>query len=170
MNVLIIGSGGREHALAWKVKQSPKVKKIYAIPGNAGISSVSECLSLNTQDFNALIQFAQARQIDLTIVGPEIPLAQGLVDQFHAAGLKIFGPTQEAAQLESSKVFSKKLMAEAGVPTAPFEIFDSVNEAKKFIIDREPPFVIKADGLAAGKGVMIAESCEEGVQIVNRMI
>ncbi len=170
MKVLVVGSGGREHALIWKIAQSPLVQKIYAAPGNAGIESLAECVNIAADQIEDLQQFALNQKIDLTVVGPELPLVRGIVNQFEKAGLKVFGPTAEAAQLEGSKAFAKKIMSDAGVPTAAFQIFDNVNEAKRFIIDREPPFVIKADGLASGKGVLIANSCEEGIQVVNQMI
>ena len=170
MKILVVGGGGREHALIWKIAQSPLVKKIYAAPGNAGIEELAECVSIAVDQIEDLRQFALDEKIDLTIVGPELPLVHGIVDLFEETGLKIFGPSAEAAQLEGSKAFAKKIMSDAGVPTAAFQIFDNVNEAKRFIIDREPPFVIKADGLASGKGVLIANSCEEGIQVVNQMI
>ncbi|MBI4358902.1 MAG: phosphoribosylamine--glycine ligase [Candidatus Omnitrophica bacterium] len=170
MKVLVVGAGGREHALVWKIAQSPLVKAIYAAPGNAGIEEFAECVNISVDQIEELRQFALDQKIDLTVVGPELPLVRGIVDQFEAAGLKIFGPSRGAAKLEGSKAFAKQLMSEVGVPTAAFQIFDNVNEAKRFIIDREPPFVIKADGLAGGKGVLIARSCEEGVQVVNQMI
>ena len=170
MKILVIGSGGREHVLVWKIAQSPLVTKIYAAPGNAGIETLAECVNISVDQIDDLREFALNQKIDLTVVGPELPLVRGIVDRFEGSGLKIFGPFQEAAKLEGSKAFSKRLMSEAGVPTAAFQIFDNVNEAKRFIIDREPPFVIKADGLASGKGVLIAHSCEEGIQVVNQMI
>ncbi len=170
MKILVIGGGGREHALIWKIAQSPLVQKIYAAPGNAGIENLAECISISVEQIEDLLQFVLNQKIDLTIVGPELPLVRGIVDRFEEADLKIFGPSAEAARLEGSKAFAKKIMSDAGVPTAAFQIFDSVNEAKRFIIDREPPFVIKADGLASGKGVLIANSCEEGMQVVNQMI
>ena len=170
MKVLVIGGGGREHALIWKIAQSPLVTKIYAAPGNAGIERLAECVNLNVDQIEDLRDFAFDQKVDLTVVGPELPLVRGIVDLFQESGLKIFGPGREAAKLEGSKAFSKKLMAEVGVPTAAFQIFDNTNDAKRFIVDREPPFVIKADGLASGKGVLIARSCEEGVQVVNQMI
>lgn len=170
MKVLVIGSGAREHTLVWKISQSPLVKKIYTAPGNAGIQGLAECVNISVDAFDDLLQFAFDQRIDLTVVGPELPLARGIVNLFQDSGLKIFGPTREAAKLEASKAFAKKLMAESGVPTADFQVFDNVNQAKQFIIDREPPFVVKADGLASGKGVLIAHSCEEGIQIVNQMI
>ncbi len=170
MKILVIGSGGREHTLIWKIAQSPLVTKIYAAPGNAGIETLAKCVNINMDQLDDLRQFALNQKIDLTVVGPELPLVNGIVDLFESSGLKVFGPSGEAAKLEGSKAFSKRLMAEVGVPTAAFQIFDSVNEAKRFIVDREPPFVIKADGLASGKGVLIANSCEEGIQVVNQMI
>lgn len=170
MKILVIGAGGREHALVWKISQSPLVTKIYAAPGNAGIEQLAECVNIAVDQIEDLRQFALDQKIDLTVVGPELPLVHGIVDQFEKAGLKIFGPSAEAARLEGSKAFAKKIMLDAGVPTAAFQIFDQVNDAKRFIVDREPPFVIKADGLASGKGVFIAQSCEEGVQVVNQMI
>ncbi|MBI4372598.1 MAG: phosphoribosylamine--glycine ligase [Candidatus Omnitrophica bacterium] len=170
MKILVIGAGGREHALVWKIAQSPLVTKIYAAPGNAGIEELAECVNISVDQLEDLRDFAFNQKIDLTVVGPELPLTYGIVDLFQASGLKVFGPSREAAKLEGSKAFSKRLMAEVGVPTAAFQVFDNVIEAKRFIVDREPPFVIKADGLAGGKGVLIAGSCEEGIQVVNQMI
>lgn len=170
MNILVIGNGGREHALVWSIAKSPLVKKIYAAPGNAGIKALAECIAIDSDAIGELVQFAKSHSIDLTVVGPELPLAHGIVDTFQAEGLKIFGPTKAAAQLEASKIFAKQLMAEAGVPTAEFQIFDNVNQAKHYIVEREPPIVVKADGLAGGKGVLIANSCEEGIKVVNQMI
>ncbi len=170
MNVLVVGSGGREHALAWKIAQSKELQKLYVAPGNAGISKIGECVSIQSDDIPALIAFAKEKSIDLTVVGPEVPLVNGMVDQFENEGLLIFGPKKQAAQLEGSKIFSKEIMIESGVPTADFKIFSDVKEAKRYIIDHEPPLVIKAEGLAAGKGVVIANSCEEGIEAVNQMI
>ena len=170
MKVLLIGSGGREHALAWKIRQSPFLSKLYAAPGNAGIAQIAECAAVSSEDVDGLLAFAQEKDIDLTIVGPEGPLALGIVDRFQAAGLKIFGPTQAAAKIESSKIFSKELMVRAGVPTADFKIFNESALAKHYLIESESPFVIKADGLAAGKGVVVAPSCEEAVQAVIKFM
>ncbi|OGW81722.1 MAG: phosphoribosylamine--glycine ligase [Omnitrophica bacterium RIFCSPLOWO2_12_FULL_44_17] len=170
MKVLVIGSGGREHALVWKIKQSPLVEKIYVAPGNAGISQIAECVNINIDQYDRMIQFAESNHIDLTVVGPEKPLADGIVNRFRAKKLKIFGPVQEAAQLEGSKVFSKRIMAEAHVPTAVFEVFNSVDQAEKFICKKNPPFVIKADGLAAGKGVVISETREDANKTVRNII
>ncbi len=167
MKVLLVGSGGREHALAWKIRQSPFLSKLYAAPGNAGIAESAECVPVQAEDIDALLGFAQEKEIDLTIVGPESPLANGIVDRFYAAGLKIFGPTQAAAQIESSKIFSKELMVRAGVPTADFKIFTDPAQAKHHVVESEAPsLVIKSDGLAAGKGVFIPNSCEDAVQAV----
>ncbi len=170
MKILVIGSGGREHTLIWKIAQSPLVERIYAAPGNAGIGELAECVPIEATDIEALCDFAKTAQIDLTIVGPELPLVEGIVDQFEEKHLRIFGPTKEAARLEGSKAFAKGLLDELGIPTAAFHTFTTVNDAKKFIVDEEPPFVIKADGLAQGKGVIIASTCEEGVHVVNQMI
>ncbi len=170
MKVLLVGSGGREHVLAWKIAQSPKLTKLYAAPGNAGIAQVAECVPIKPDQIEALASFAKEQEIDLTVVGPEAPLVSGIVDRFQREGLLVFGPTKEAARLEGSKIFAKELMVEAGIPTAKFQVFTEVNEAKRYIIEQEPPIVIKADGLAAGKGVIIAKTCEEGIEAVNRMI
>ena len=170
MKVLLIGSGGREHALAWKIRQSPFLSKLYAAPGNGGICELAECISIPVEDVNGLLQFAREKDIDLTIVGPEAPLALGIVDRFQKEGLKIFGPTQAASQIESSKIFSKEMMIRAGVPTADFKVFQSAADAKRHLIESEPPFVIKADGLAQGKGVVVAGSCEDAVQAVTKFM
>ncbi len=170
MKVLIIGSGGREHALAWKIRQSPFLSKLYAAPGNAGIAEIAECVPLAAEDIDGLLRFAAEKEIDLTLVGPEAPLARGIVDRFRAQGLKIFGPSQKAAQLESSKIFAKEQMVRAKIPTAEYKIFTSASEAKHHLIESEPPFVIKADGLAAGKGVVMAATCEEAVQAVTQFM
>lgn len=170
MNVLVIGSGGREHALAWKIAQSPDLTKLYAAPGNAGIASLGECVPIKGDDIDQLLVFAKEKEIDLTVVGPEAPLVQGIVDRFEAEGLAIFGPSKEAARLEGSKIFAKEMMKQNGVPTAQYRVFNDAAQAKRYLIDQEPPMVIKADGLAAGKGVIIAQSCEEGIHAVNSMM
>lgn len=167
MNVLLVGSGGREHALAWKIRQSPFLSKLYAAPGNPGIRELAECVALQAEDIEGLLRFAKEKEIDLTVVGPEAPLAKGIVDRFYAEGLKIFGPTQAASQIESSKIFAKELMVRAGIPTADFKIFSDASQAKHCLVESEPPFVIKADGLAAGKGVVVASTCEDAVQVVT---
>ena len=170
MKVLLIGQGGREHALAWKIRQSPFLSKLYAVPGNAGIAELAECVSLSTEDLEGLLTFAREKEIDLTLVGPEVPLAVGIVDRFQAEGLRIFGPTKAAAEIESSKIFAKEIMVRAGVPTAEFKIFNDSAPAKHYLVESEPPFVIKADGLARGKGVVLASSCEEAVQVITKFM
>ena len=168
MKVLIIGSGGREHALVWKIKQSPKVTKIYGAPGNGGISKDAECVDIKADDIKSLLQFAKQNKIGLTIVGPEAPLAAGIVDEFTKAGLKIFGPAKELARLEASKVFAKETMQRFGIPTADFEVFTDAQSAKlKAQIAKHYPIVIKADGLAAGKGVIIAKTKKEATDAID---
>ncbi len=168
MKVLIIGSGGREHALAWKLKQSPILKKLYCAPGNAGIANVAECVDIPVDAFKKLLQFAKSKKIDLTVVGPEVPLVAGITDLFRTEGLLVFGPDQKAAQLEGSKIFSKQKMTAYRIPTARFEEAEDFASAKKIIEGwGEFPVVIKSDGLAAGKGVVIAGSKEEAVQTLE---
>lgn len=170
MNILVIGSGGREHTLVWKISQSPLVKKIYCAPGNGGIAGLAECVDIPVSDLDALKAFAKEKKIDLTVVGPEAPLVDGIVDVFQKDGLKVFGPSKDAARLEGSKIFSKMTMAKYGVPTARFEVFDDSAKAKEYVLAKEPPYVIKADGLAAGKGVIIAQTAEEAVKAVAEML
>ncbi|HBR14434.1 MAG TPA: phosphoribosylamine--glycine ligase [Candidatus Omnitrophica bacterium] len=170
MKVLIVGSGGREHALAWKIKQSPMVKELYCAPGNGGIAQISECVDIPAEDIQRLVQFAKKKAIDLTVVGPEAPLVAGIVDVFKKEGLAIFGPSQLAAQLEGSKVFAKEFMQKYDIPTAAFESFDDIREARAFLAKAEFPLVIKADGLAAGKGVMICQNMEEGEESLVQMM
>jgi len=167
MNILVIGSGGREHALCWKLKQSSKVEKIYCVPGNAGIAQVAECVPGNIHDFSFLVSLAKEKQIGFTVVGPEAPLVDGVVDAFEKEGLKVFGPNKKAAQLEGSKIFSKEIMQQAGVPTADYKIFDDLDEAKTHVINADYPLVIKADGLCAGKGVFIISSAEEAIKTLD---
>jgi phosphoribosylamine---glycine ligase len=155
MKVLVIGKGGREHALVWRLHQSETVWKIFCATGNPGINQIAEPVAISPTDFAALIEFAKSKSVDLTIVGPEDPLAAGIVDEFTRAGLKIFGPTAAAAQLETSKSFAKTVMREAGVPTADFAVFDDADSARRYVNARKAPFVVKADGLALGKGVVI---------------
>ncbi len=161
MKILIIGSGGREHVLAWKIAQSRNVTKIYCAPGNGGIAQVAECVNIAADDIKGLADFAQDKNIDLTVVGPEAPLVHGIVDAFDQRGLKIFGPDQAAAQLEGSKVFAKEFMHRHGIPTASFMSFDSSDEARSFVRSTRYPLVIKADGLAAGQGVFVCYTEEE---------
>ncbi|MEW5974118.1 MAG: phosphoribosylamine--glycine ligase [Pseudomonadota bacterium] len=172
MKILVIGSGGREHALAWKLAQSPRVAKVYVAPGNAGTAREAKCENVGIQatDVPALFAFARDRAIDLTVVGPEAPLAAGVVDTFRDGGLRIFGPTREAAQLESSKAFAKDFLARHRIPTAEYRVFTELNPALDYIHDRGAPIVIKADGLAAGKGVVVAMTQAEACDAVRDML
>lgn len=172
MKVLIVGGGGREHALAWKAAQSPKVETVFVAPGNAGTLAEPkvENRPIAAEDIPGLLAFAKERAIDLTIVGPEAPLVAGIVDEFRAAGLKCFGPTRLAAQLEGSKAFCKDFLARHGIPTAEYQTFTAVDEAVAYIRRKGAPIVIKADGLAAGKGVVIAQSEQEAVDAVTDML
>ncbi|WP_077730276.1 phosphoribosylamine--glycine ligase [Methylocaldum sp. 14B] len=172
MKVLIVGGGGREHALAWKAAQSPKVETVFVAPGNAGTLAEPkvENRPIAAEDIPGLLAFAKERAIDLTIVGPEAPLVAGIVDEFRAAGLKCFGPTRLAAQLEGSKAFCKDFLARHGIPTAGYQTFTAVDEAVAYIRRKGAPIVIKADGLAAGKGVVIAQSEQEAVDAVTDML
>lgn len=157
MNILVIGSGGREHTLVWKLSKSPKATKIYALPGNVGMENIAECVnSIAITDNAKITEFAQNNNIDLVVVGPEVPLTNGLVDALNAAGIKAFGPTKSAAEIEGSKSFSKNLMKKYNIPTAKYEVFTDAAAAKEYIKNEGAPIVIKADGLAAGKGVVVA--------------
>lgn len=171
--VLVIGQGGREHALVWKLAQSPEVGKIYAAPGNPGMAQLAECLDIGVEDIDSLLEFAGREGIDLTVVGPEAPLMIGIVDRFKAAGLKIFGPSAEAARLEGSKVFTKQLLHKYGIPTARFEVCDhseAAHKAAKSYIDQARPVVLKADGLAAGKGVVVTADGQEAAAAIEAMM
>ena len=170
MNILLIGSGGREHALAWKLAQSPKVQMVYVAPGNAGTATDIRLKNIPITDTVALRTWALDHKIDLTVVGPEGPLALGIVDDFRAHGLRIFGPTQAAAQLESSKAFSKAFMQRHGIPTARFETFSDAKSAHAFVDAMGAPIVVKADGLAAGKGVVVAMTLKEAHDAVDFML
>jgi len=179
MRILVVGSGGREHALVWKIAQSKLVDKIFCAPGNGGIAQTAECVDIKADDVFGLLEFARKEKIDLTVVGPEIPLALGIVNEFIKAGLKIFGPNKRAANLEASKVFSKQLMAKYNVPTADFKVFSAeggsayggdMAAAKKYIEKIGAPCVIKADGLAAGKGVVVAKTIKEANDAVTSMM
>ncbi|MFA4905070.1 MAG: phosphoribosylamine--glycine ligase [Candidatus Margulisiibacteriota bacterium] len=169
MNILVIGSGGREHALCWKLAQSPKVSKIFCAPGNAGTAQVAENVEIKAEDLPGLLKFAKVNKIDITVVGPEVPLVLGIVDLFESQGLPIFGPSKAAAQLEGSKIFAKELMKKYKIPTADFASFTDPTEAKKYAKKLGAPVVIKADGLAAGKGVIIAETISAAEQAVDGM-
>ncbi len=172
MQVLIIGGGGREHALAWKVAQSPRVVRVYVAPGNAGTAHEAKChnVAISAEDVDGLLRFAQDNRVDLTIVGPEAPLVLGVVDRFQSAGLRIFGPTQKGAQLEGSKAFAKDFLARHKIPTAAYGNFTDVAAAESFIHSHGAPIVVKADGLAAGKGVIIAQSEAEACAAVRDML
>jgi phosphoribosylamine---glycine ligase len=167
MKVLVIGGGGREHAIVWKLSQSRSVDKIYCCPGNAGISEIAECINVSQNDFRALLDFVNYEWIDLTIVGPEDPLSRGIVDIFENEGRKILGPCKRAAQLESSKVFSKDLMRAHNIPTAEYKVFTSYLHAEEYIRVKGTPIVIKADGLAAGKGVFVASNTDEAMDALK---
>ena len=170
MKILVIGGGGREHALAWKLAQSPKVQCVYVAPGNGGTALDGRLINLNLSSPGELSRFAATEKIALTVVGPEAPLAAGVVDEFRAKGLRIFGPTKAAAQLESSKAFSKAFMARHGIPTAEFETFTDVAAAHAYLDSKGAPIVVKADGLAAGKGVVVAMSLDEAHAAVDDML
>ncbi len=170
MRILVIGSGGREHALVWKLAQSKFADKIFCAPGNGGIAKLAECVDIKADDITALIDFAKKEGIDFTVVGPEAPLSLGIADEFTKNNLKIFGPSKKASQLESSKIFSKQLMAKYNVPTASFKVFDDILEAEKYIEKIGAPCVIKADGLAAGKGVVVAATVDEAKKAVRDMM
>ncbi|MCL6472938.1 MAG: phosphoribosylamine--glycine ligase [Firmicutes bacterium] len=167
MRVLVVGSGGRENALVWKIKQSPKVKEIFCIPGNGGIAELAQCVNIDQSDLEALADFAQDKAIGLTVVGPEAPLVAGIADVFAKKRLKVFGPSAEAARLEGSKSFAKEIMKKYGVPTGAANLFDNYGEAVSYLEKINPPYVIKADGLAAGKGVFIAKSLDEAKAAVK---
>jgi len=170
MKILVIGSGGREHALCWKIKQSPLVKKIFCAPGNGGIADVADCVDIDVNDFAKLVEFAKEKKIDLTVVGPEAPLANGIVDLFEKNKLKIFGPSKIAAQLEGSKVFAKEFMHNWNIPTAVFKSFDDIGNAKKFLNKAQFPLVVKADGLASGKGVFICKNIDEAQKALDQVM
>lgn len=171
--VLVIGQGGREHALVWKLAQSPQIEKLYAAPGNPGMAQLAECIDIGSSDIGRLLDFARKEKIDFTVVGPEAPLMDGIVDQFKAAGLKIFGPSAGAARLEGSKVFTKQLLHKYGIPTAEFQVCadsDSAHRAAHVYIDQARPVVLKADGLAAGKGVVVTADAEEANNAIEAMM
>lgn len=170
MKVLVIGSGGREHALTWKISKSKYVKEIFAIPGNPGIAQLATCITIDPTNIKAIADFAEREKINLTVVGPEAPLVAGIVDEFESRGLKIFGPSKEAARLEGSKAFSKEMMKAFGVPTAEFQIFDNPEDAKAYIKEKGAPIVVKADGLAAGKGVVVAQTVEEALEAIDKIM
>ena len=170
MKVLVVGGGGREHAICWKISKSSKVSKIYCAPGNAGIAEVAECVNIKAMEFDKLAAFAKDNQIDLTVVGMDDPLVGGIVDVFEAEGLRVFGPRKNAAILEGSKAFSKDLMKKYHIPTAAYETFTSPEEAKKYLETSKYQIVLKADGLALGKGVLICETKEDAMAGVNELM
>lgn len=170
MKLLVIGNGGREHAIAWRLSKSPRVERVYVAPGNGGTATAEMIQNVALTDPAALVEFARNENIAYTVVGPEAPLAAGIVDTFRDAGLKIFGPTQKAAQLESSKDYAKAFMMRHGIPTAAYQTFTDPAQAKDYIAQQGAPIVVKADGLAAGKGVVVAETVQEAQQAVDQML
>src|SRR5437763_11068502 len=170
MNVLVVGRGGREHALVWKLAQSPRAGKVFCAPGNAGTARDGVNVPVEPHEFDKLIRFAKKEDVGLTVVGPEEPLAQGIVDAFQAAGLRAFGPSKSAARIEASKVFAKQLMRHADVPTAEFRVFDHPEPARTYVETREYPVVVKAEGLAAGKGVIVCNSKADALKAIDRIM
>ncbi len=170
MRVLVIGGGGREHALCWKISLSPLVEKTFCAPGNAGISRHAECVDISAADFDALAEFAESESVDLTVVGPEQPLCGGITDFFEKRGLVIFGPSAAASDIEGSKSFSKNLMKKHGIPTGEYAVFTDARQALDYVREADPPFVVKADGLAAGKGVVVCRSRKDGEDAVGSMM
>ncbi len=170
MKVLVIGSGGREHCLVWKIAQSDRVKSIFAAPGNGGTAGLAKNIQIDSGDIKTLANFAQEEKIDLTVAGPELPLVRGIVDEFQRRGLKIFGPRQKLALLEGSKVFAKEMMSKFSLPTADFHVFSDPSRAADFIRQKDMPLVVKADGLAAGKGVVVCDSIEEAQAALQAMM
>lgn len=170
MKILVVGGGGREHALVWKLKQSPKVEKIYCAPGNAGIAQMASCVDIKAENVQALLEFALKEAIDLTVVGPEAPLIAGLANQFIAAGLKVFGPRQRAAEIEGSKALAKEIMVKYNIPTAGYAEFTAYEDAVAYIKEQGAPIVVKADGLAAGKGVIVALDEQTALDAVREIM
>ena len=170
MKVLIVGGGGREHAIAWKISQSPKVSRLYCAPGNGGIASLAQCVPIKAMDIEGIVEFAKSEGIDLVVVAPDDPLAAGMVDALESAGIRAFGPNKAAAEIESSKVFSKNLMKKYGIPTAAYEVFENDSDALDYLRTCSYPTVIKADGLALGKGVIIANDFEEAQDAVRSIM
>lgn len=170
MKVLVIGSGGREHALVWKIRQSPRVRQVYCAPGNGGIGELAELVSISADDVSALSRFARDERIDLTVVGPELPLTLGIVDELERHGLRVFGPNRDGAQLEGSKAFTKELLRKHEIPTGYFSSFTDADEAMQYVHEVGPPLVVKADGLAAGKGVVICQTVREAEEAVDEIL
>jgi phosphoribosylamine--glycine ligase len=170
MRVLVVGGGGREHALVWKLSQSPKIEALFCAPGNGGISRIASCISLGATDTKGLLQFALKERVDLVVVGPENALAAGIVDDFERAGIAIFGPSRAGSRIETSKVFAKSLMEKYAIPTAPFRSFDAFDEAAAYLAGLSPPYVIKADGLCAGKGAYVIKDRAEGEGVLKGLL
>ena len=170
MKVLVVGQGGREHALVWKLAQSPRVDRVYCAPGNAGTAIDGDNVDIAVTEFERLADFARREGIGLTVIGPEQPLANGIVDYFRSVGLRAFGPTRAAAELEASKIFAKELMWQADIPTAEFRVFDHPDPARRYIETREYPLVVKADGLAAGKGAIVCRTTEDALAAVDQIM
>src|SRR5262249_23532137 len=170
MKVLVLGSGGREHALVWKLRQSPRISKLYCAPGNGGIAEDAKCVAVDVKSIESMTALATRLQPDLTVVGPELPLTLGVVDEFNRRGWPVFGPTKAAAQLESSKSFSKEFLQRHHIPTAHYAICDSIDEGGSALGHFHTPVVVKADGLAAGKGVVIAKNKEEAASVAAEML
>ncbi|HEX9872414.1 MAG TPA: phosphoribosylamine--glycine ligase [Candidatus Tectomicrobia bacterium] len=170
MKVLVIGSGGREHAFVWKLAQSPCLSRLYCAPGNAGTAELAENVPISAEDIPALLAFARENAVDFTVVGPELPLALGIVDRFRQEGRSIFGPTQQAAELETSKDFAKTIMAEYGIPTAPFQTFSDPRQAERYVDRHAMPLVVKANGLAAGKGVIICKTRDSAYHAIDQIM
>src|ERR1051325_6067957 len=170
MKILVVGSGGREHALVWKISQSPRAEQIYCAPGSAAIAEIAEPVAIAPEEITKLADFAERERIDLTVVGPELPLTLGIADLFDSRGLKLFGPSRAAAQLEASKAFAKEILKENRIPTADFESFEDAEAAKRHIAGAKPPYVVKADGLAAGKGVLICGSKTEAEHAIDDIL
>ncbi len=170
MKILVIGSGGREHALVWKISQSPKVEKIFCAPGSAAIGELAECVAIGPEEIGKLADFAEKEKIALTVVGPELPLTLGITDLFESSGLRIFGPNKAAARLEGSKAFAKEILHQNNIPTASFGTFTDAASAKKYLAQQKPPYVIKADGLAGGKGVVICVDINEAIAVSDAIL
>src|SRR5690606_23671662 len=170
MNVLVVGGGGREHAICWSLAKSGKISGLYCAPGNAGIAGIAECVPIGPMQFDELVRFARDHGIDLVVVGPDDPLAGGIVDAFGAAGIPAFGPNKAAAEIEASKIFMKNLLRKYGIPTARYETFDDYDKALAYLRTQQAPIVVKADGLATGKGVTVARTMEEAEEALRRMM
>jgi phosphoribosylamine--glycine ligase len=170
MRVLVVGSGGREHALVWKLSQSPKIGALFCAPGNGGISRIASCVAIDPTDGSGLLALARRERIDLVVVGPESALAAGVVDVFERAGIRVFGPTQAGAQIETSKVFAKNLMDRYAIPTAPFKVFEDYRKASDYLQQLSPPYVVKADGICAGKGAYVVKEAGEGEAALRELL